>query len=185
MKVIFFLVSFLTLGLVGSFSASSAYAEKGPRDVYFPTLDDRPVVGWRENVSLLGTDLVVRSTIDPALEVSSISVDSFEKKGKKITLTITDRYNHTEKIKPQLLRKMSVKRSGGKKTTRYTVMMKMCIGGVVLVEEVGVVERKTVGEQLRLGRNALAGRVFVDPSREFISDPRCKEKKKTKPKSKK
>ncbi|MCB0358577.1 MAG: ATP-dependent zinc protease [Bdellovibrionales bacterium] len=157
-------------------SASSAVAEE---PVELPKLDPcrKETMGWIEKVRLVPGELVLHAKLDPGFNTSSMNAQNikrFRKDGRRwISFDVQDRYGHEQTFKQEVLRTLKVKTPSGEIEDRYVVELHICLGGRALVDEVGLDDRSGFDQELRLGRQTLAGNVVVDPSQTFTSEPEC------------
>ncbi|MEE8496239.1 MAG: ATP-dependent zinc protease [Xanthomonadales bacterium] len=149
---------------------SSTQGHAGTRDL--------EILGWVENVLLIGPKISLKAKLDTGAETSSLDAEiikKFRKNGKRwVRFRITDRQTGKKYILVrQRVRTIGVIQHDGSTQTRPVVLMNVCIARRLLATEVSLVGRSEFNYPLLLGRNTLKSFALVDPGNTFLSDPEC------------
>ena len=136
---------------------------------------DRLIIGNLELCHLpeLGIfDLEVR--VDTGAKTSSLHVDNIRRFRKKGKLFVEfdlhpDIYNleQTVKCSAPVVGSRKIKSSNGESEQRYVISTQFEIGGHAWPIEITLSNREDMSYMMLLGREGMADRVFVDPSRAF------------------
>ncbi len=139
---------------------------------------DLEIVGWVENVILVGPGIRLKAKLDTGAETSSLDAEiikKFRKNGRRwVRFRITDRNNGKEYILVRRwVRTIGIVQHDGSTQTRPVVLMNVCIARRLRATEVSLVSRSEFNYPLLLGRNTLKSFALVDPGNTFLSDPEC------------
>jgi hypothetical protein len=96
------------------------------------------------------------------------------KEPEKVRFELSDRFGHHHTYEVPILRVLNIKLSSGKTQLRPVIPIKLCLGSIIVDSEVSLRRSKITQNPLRLGRGDLAGKILVDPSKSFTSEPVCK-----------
>ncbi|GAB1596588.1 ATP-dependent zinc protease family protein [Lysobacter claricitrinus] len=137
------------------------------------TPSSRIVVGWRERVALPDLGLAtVRAKIDTGARTSALHVDTqwrFERDGAPwVGFRMSPGARHTVELEAPVHDEREVVDSGGRRTARVFLRMRMSLGGVEREIEVNLADRREMRFPMLIGRTALSGIFTVDPSRSFL-----------------
>jgi hypothetical protein len=134
-------------------------------------------IGWREWVCL--PDLTIpgiKAKIDTGARTSSIHASNIEvvKKGKKryAKFIVYPLYNNRTVFIDCLSEIIDEKRvtdSGGKSEMRYFIETDLVMGERRWKIDVSLTCRKKMRFRMLLGREALAGKVIIDPRKQYLS----------------
>lgn len=147
--------------------------ERGKRD---GTRSERPVVGWREWVELpdLGVDRI-KAKIDTGARTSSLhafDLERFERDGREMVRfeahPIQRDTSVTIPVEAELVDRRSVRSSTGKETLRPVIETRVALLGQRWPIEISLIRRDLMGFRMLLGRQAIRGRLVVDPGRSFV-----------------
>ena len=139
-----------------------------------------PVLGWREWIALpeLGIDRI-KAKIDTGARSSAIhafNLKRFERDGKgwvRFAIHPHQRSGRGEVIvEAPILEFRRVRSSGGHVTNRPVIVTAVAWGGAKWNVELTLASRDTMGFRMLLGRQAIRGRMVVDPGRSFVGDQR-------------
>lgn len=138
------------------------------------------LVGWREWVRLPQADgLAVKAKIDSGARSSSLhaaELDVFDRAGvpwvRFLIHPLQRRTVPEVRVEFPLMGHRLVRSSGGHQTLRPVVVMEVEVLGRRWPIEITLVNRDTMGFRMLLGRQALGGRVTVDPARSYLGGPR-------------
>ena len=140
-----------------------------------------PTLGWQELVSLQSEPVAhklpsIEATLDPGQTTTSLQVHSYKisEDKKTVDFSLHDRFGKSMEYKAKLLRTANFKLSSGAKEDRPIVSLRVCLGTTWVDAEVSVKEDSQVGNPLRMGRNDIAGKILIDPSKSFSIQPSCK-----------
>jgi hypothetical protein len=121
--------------------------------------------------------LALEAKLTPSLSTSAMYVDraSLVKVDNQtfVEFPIEDRNGRSLILRRPLLNKMVTRTPSGVQTQRFRVQESFCLGGKVLVADVLLIVGSTSEQEVRIGRNELAGNVIVDPSRTHTAQPEC------------
>ncbi|MGY4516860.1 putative ATP-dependent zinc protease [Lysobacter sp. HA18] len=131
------------------------------------------VVGWRERVALPDLGLAaVRAKIDTGARTSAVHVDTqwrFERDGASwVGFRMSPSARRTVELEAPIHDERDVVDSGGHRTTRIFLRMRMSLGGFEREIEVNLADRRDMRFPMLIGRTALSGIFTVDPSRSYV-----------------
>ena len=145
-------------------------------------LRGRQVVGWREWVSL--PDLCVpaiKAKIDTGARSSSLHAFNVEPFRRRGALWLRFQVHPEQrKSKPTIdteapvLEHRSVRSSNGQLTKRPVIVTPIELHGQTWDIELTLANRDEMGFRMLLGRQALRGRLLVDPARSYLAGKRPK-----------
>lgn len=143
-----------------------------------PTIDGRPVVGWREWLALPGLGIRrVKAKIDTGARSSSLHAFGFERvrsggvdRVRFQTVTRRAPSSPTITCEADLLDIRSIRSSNGAIEDRYVVSTPCLLAGEEWPIELTLSSRRAMKFRMLLGREALRRRFLIDPGRSFI-DP--------------
>lgn len=133
------------------------------------------IVGWSEWCELPALGLpAIKAKIDTGAKTSAIhafKIKPFEKDGEKYVQFDIHPIQRNDKIIKtciaKIVDKRHVKNSGGQSAHRYIIETRLKIGKKWWNIEVSLTNRDTMGFRMLLGRQAMDGRIVVDPSERF------------------
>jgi hypothetical protein len=142
---------------------------------------DRPIIGWREWVSLpeLGIDRV-KAKIDTGARSSALhawDVQVYRSDGQARVRFVVHPMQRSKRqtvtADAALLDHRWVKSSAGHETLRAVIETPIALGGRVWPIELSLVNRDAMGFRLLLGRQALRqGKLLVNPARSYLLSSR-------------
>ncbi|WP_208108726.1 ATP-dependent zinc protease family protein [Cognatilysobacter terrigena] len=137
------------------------------------TASSRIVVGWRERVALPDLGLAaLRAKIDTGARTSALHVDAqwrFEQDGAPwVGFRISPGGRQVVELTAPVHDERDVVDSGGHRTTRIFLRMRMRLASVERDIEVNLADRRGMRFPMLIGRTALSGIFTVDPSRSFL-----------------
>ena len=147
----------------------------------------RPVLGWREWISLpdLGVDRI-KAKLDTGARSSSLHVFDLEiaaaaEKGEaalaRFAVCPFQRdVSRVVRCEAAVLEYRDVRSSSGIVDRRPVVLTALRLAGVERPIEITLASRDAMGFRMLLGRQALRGRFVVDPAKSFLADRRRKRK---------
>lgn len=149
---------------------------------------DKPVVGWREWVSLprLGIE-AIKPKIDTGARSSALhafDLESFRDRGVEIVrfcvhpLQRDDAFSKT--VEAEVLEYRRVTSSSGHRTKRPVIRTDVQIRDLRWEIELTLANRDEMGFRMLLGREAIRGRFLVDPGRSYLIGKRRRKKKRIK-----
>lgn len=148
----------------------------------------RPIIGWREWVSLpeLGIKRI-KVKVDSGARSSALhafEVEPFERDGERwVRFQVHPMQHNDEKIiqvEAKVLEKRSVRSSSGKATVRPVIETTVELMGERWPIELTLANRDQMGFRMLLGRQAFRGRFLVDAEASFCGG-KLKTKRKKKP----
>ncbi len=135
-----------------------------------------PVIGWQEWVRLprLGVD-AIKAKIDTGAATSAIHawhIEPFEKNGEEwVSFELHPLQKNNRFVVPgqaKIKDMRPIKNSGGMVQNRYIIQTFMHIGLMKWRIELSLTKRDDMGFRMLLGRQALRGRLLVDPENAFL-----------------
>lgn len=178
-------LSFLILLITGLFTALSAEDFEAESPLSPPTETEVPskprpekqVIGWAERVLIVPENLELEAKIAPAIGTSSLHAENIKeylKNGKEfVSFEIEDRNGEAKTIKRLLKGKKSTVTTKGKHKRRV-IAIGVCVSDIYFEAEVLLSDRSGLDQELRLGRDVLAGHFVIDPASTHKSQPKCK-----------
>ncbi|WP_260484131.1 ATP-dependent zinc protease family protein [Sphingomicrobium flavum] len=135
----------------------------------------KPIVGWREWVSLPDFGVAVRAKIDTGAKTSAIHVfrpHVFERDGRdfiRFTLHPRQRYKKPSvRCEAELIEQRKVTSSNGQTEERYVIKTMATIGEQTFPIELTLTRRDSLTFRMLVGRQALKRRFLVDSGRSFV-----------------
>lgn len=139
----------------------------------------KQVVGWVENALILPEQMLVPARLDTGVEHVSLAAENvkeFSKNGKRwVRFVIVQPDGTRSFLEREVIRSLKPKVSEGSVSEQPTVMLGICLASQFSEIEVTLVNGGRTQHPLVLGRDYLAGRLVVDPSEEFTTEPECME----------
>jgi hypothetical protein len=153
----------------------------------------KPVIGWREWVALPQLAIPrIKAKIDTGARSSAlhaIAVRTYELGGKEfVSFKVHPRQRDaklTVVAEAEVLEYRPVRSSTGHQTTRPVIRTEVEIRGERWPIELTLTNRDAMGFRMLLGREAIRGRLLVDPGRSYYGGKPVRKRKKKKKKSKK
>ncbi len=150
-------------------SASEAQAAIGPTPNAF---------GWVENVLIGKLGLKMKGKLDTGADSSSVHAYDVQmyKKGEKDTwvkFKLKGKNGRIIRYDQNVVRFAYIKKKEGGLLKRPVIRMPICLGDIYAHAEVNLADRGHFNYDILIGREFLAARVLVDPSRTFVSQPNC------------
>jgi len=152
------------------------------------SVKDRPLVGWREWVRLpeLGISRI-RAKVDTGARTSALhafDVEVIERDGVEyVTFNVNPRQHSTSHVvaaEARLIDHRYVRSSAGRRTFRPVIETMVEIQGERWPIELTLIARDRLKFRMLLGREAMQGRLVVDPGRSYIGGKPKLRKKATK-----
>lgn len=133
-----------------------------------PTLFARPLIGWKEDVSLplLGHGVLV-AKIDTGAKISAIHAEAIVVYGGHVRFTIP-LDGHAHKCSALLVDLKRIKSSNGSSELRPVIETEIQVGNHVFKSLVTLTDRADMGVPMLLGRQSIKGQFLVHPGRSFI-----------------
>jgi hypothetical protein len=137
----------------------------------------KPIIGWREWVALpeLGIGRI-KAKIDTGARSSSLhafDVDEFTRRGKnyvRFKIHPIQRSNAgIVEVEAPILEFRNVRSSSGKTTYRPVIITTLVALGMSWPIELTLANRDEMGFRMLLGREAIRGRMLVDPGRSYYA----------------
>jgi len=130
-------------------------------------------IGWRENVDLTTMKLNnIKAKIDTGAKTSALHADNIEyytlNHKKYVKFTFTNEDGKVKKIKAPFLEERSIKSSTGQTTIRPVVKTKIKMGLEEFEIELTLINRDLMGFKMLIGRDALAHRFIINPSKSYL-----------------
>jgi len=134
--------------------------------------ESKLIIGWREMISIPEWGIIkLRAKMDTGARSSAIDVASSEilPEGRVRFEVVLDRKKRDRKriIEASISRRTSIRSSTGETRDRLMVLVKVKIGPIVKPVEFSLVCRKNMLCRALLGRRALEGDFFIDPTRKY------------------
>ena len=135
------------------------------------TKDGSRIVGWREWASLpaLGVD-AIKAKLDTGAKTSALhawDVEPYEIDERPWVRFCAHPFQHDDetvvRCAAPLTDRRLVMNSGGTRERRYVITTKLEIGGEIWPIELTLTNRDEMGFRMLIGREAMRGRLIVDP----------------------
>jgi ribosomal protein S6--L-glutamate ligase len=134
------------------------------------------IVGWKEWVSLPDLNLpAIKAKIDTGAATSSIHAHNIRYAEKEESTYVEYEVHPIQKNKKliiyctsPLLTKRKVKSSSGKQQVRPVVLTTIKVGNFSWIIELNLTNRDSMGMRMLIGREALYGKILVNPSSKFL-----------------
>lgn len=139
-------------------------------------MSDKIIVGSEEWCAFpeLGIP-TIKARVDSGAKTSAlhaINIVPFEKEGKNwVKFDVNPIQNNTRTIihcEAPLVDKRTVKSSSGYREQRYVIQSEMQVGNSRWQIELTLTNRDSMGFRMLLGREAMSGRIIVDPEERFL-----------------
>ncbi|MEM7263400.1 MAG: RimK/LysX family protein [Planctomycetota bacterium] len=148
--------------------------------------EDLPIIGWREWLALPDLSVPrIKAKVDTGARSSSLhahEIETFRRRGRDFVRfeihPVQRKRKPVVRAEAELLEMRKVKSSGGHVTLRPVIMTSVALLGQEWEVELTLATRDAMGFRMLLGRQAIRGRMVVDPGRSYYSGPRSKPKKK-------
>ena len=139
-------------------------------------LDDFPVIGWREWLSLPGLGIDhIKAKIDSGARTSAIhayDIQSFSDRGAPhVSFTVRPEQRRrvpTLECIAEIRDERMVRSSTGHQQCRYVIETMVSLDGIEWLIEVTLANRDPLGFRMLLGREAIRRRFLIDPNRSFL-----------------
>lgn len=135
----------------------------------------RPIVGWREWVTLPDLGVSVKAKIDTGAKTSAIHVFSpkvIERDGQqRLSFVLHPEQRHKDpaiQCEVELVERRKVTSSNGKSEMRYVIKTKAKIGKKTFPIQLTLTNRDEMSFRMLIGREALRRRFLVDSGRSFL-----------------
>lgn len=141
------------------------------------TITKRPIIGWREWVSLpeLGIQKI-KAKVDTGARTSALhafALHPFKQDGKDlIQFDLHPLQHNTQTIitcVAEIADQRIVTDSGGHQENRFVILTPITIAGQTWPIEITLTERENMLFRMLLGRSALRKRFIVNPARSFVT----------------
>jgi len=147
---------------------------------------DPLTIGWRERVDL--PDWGVRRLLakaDTGARTSAVHAERIERlpNGRVAFDVVYSRAHpeHSVRVEAPIVREAHVRSSSGEGGERLFVSTRLRIGAFEREVEMTLISRELMSCRMLIGRTAMAGRLVVDPTREYLLTPTRKAKRKDTP----
>ena len=139
-------------------------------------MPDKVIVGSEEWCAFPLLEIpTIKARVDSSAKTSAlhaINIQPFEKEGENwIKFDINPIQNNTKATihcQAPLVDKRIVKSSSGYREQRYVIKTRVSIGGQEWDVEVTLTNRDSMGFRMLLGREAMSGRLMVDPEQKYL-----------------
>ncbi len=134
------------------------------------------IIGWQEIVSLpqIGLPAII-AKVDTGAKTSSLHAENiqyFKKDDKEyIMFDVHPMQKHKEvtiRCQAPLVEKRNVKSSSGCKENRPIIKTTIKIGDYIFEINLNLTKRDYMKSRMLLGRDAMRGRIIIDPARRFL-----------------
>ncbi|WP_121966373.1 30S ribosomal protein S6--L-glutamate ligase [Myroides sp. N17-2] len=137
---------------------------------------DKVIVGSEEWCSFSTLNIpAIKARVDSGAKTSAlhaINIVPFEKEGEKwVKFDVNPLQNNGKTIihcESKVVDKRIVKSSSGTRESRYVIQTEISIDNTTWVIELTLTNRDSMGYRMLLGREAMGGRVLVDPEKHFL-----------------
>lgn len=139
-------------------------------------LKKRPVIGWREWVSLPQLHIdKIKAKVDTGARTSALhafSLSPFKENGKDLIRFLIHPIQHNTELEvacvAEIVDKRPVTDSGGHTEDRFVIMTPIEIAGQTWPIEITLTERENMLFRMLLGRSALRRRFTINPAKSFL-----------------
>jgi hypothetical protein len=137
----------------------------------------KPIIGWREWVALpeLGIGRI-KAKIDTGARSSSLhafDVEHFQRRGRRYVRFKIHPIQRSSagivEVEAPILEFRNVRSSSGKATNRPVIITTLEVLGMSWPIELTLANRDEMGFRMLLGREAIRGRMLVDPGRSYYA----------------
>lgn len=137
---------------------------------------DKVIVGSEEWCSFSTLNIpAIKARVDSGAKTSAlhaINIVPFEKEGEKwVKFDVNPLQNNGKTIihcESKVVDKRIVKSSSGTRESRYVIQTEISIDDTTWIIELTLTNRDSMGYRMLLGREAMGGRVLVDPEKHFL-----------------
>jgi ribosomal protein S6--L-glutamate ligase len=131
------------------------------------------VVGWREWAGLPGLGIArVKAKMDTGARTSALhanSIDLFEVNGRPwVRFDVTGEAENAPWHEAAVADRRSVRSSNGGAELRFVIRTDLLLAGRLWQVEITLTNRESMDLPMLIGREALAGRVLVDPQKSWV-----------------
>lgn len=145
---------------------------------------EKVVVGSEEWISFPDLNIpAIKARVDSGAKTSAIhavNIIPFERDGEKwVRFNINPIQNNEKsviKCEAQVIDKRIVKSSSGYRESRYVIHTNISLGNFTWKVEMTLTNRDTMGFRMLLGREAMSGKILVDPEEKYLQGQLSKEK---------
>lgn len=146
------------------------------------------IIGWREWVSLPTIGISrIKAKIDTGARSSSLDargIERFERQGRQFVRFTVHPVQRKEEIavvcEAEIHDLRNVRSSSGESSERIVIQTPVCWMGETWTVDLTLADRTEMGFRMLVGREAVRGRMLVDPGRSYFGG-RPKRKKRRKP----
>lgn len=139
---------------------------------------EKQTMGLIEKARIYPGALEIDAKLDTGADMCSLNAQDIVmfKKGEDdwVKFSVVDRYGKKQNFEQEVIRKVRIKRIGGKAQIRNMIRIGLCLGNVYKLAEISLVDRGKYNFQLLIGKRYLSGDFVVDPSITYTLDPNCK-----------
>lgn len=157
--------------------ASEPAQKETPEPVQKP--QQRKILGWIERVRIQPEDLLLEAKLTPGSEGNVLhakETETFKREGRDwVRFEVSDRAGNVKMLERKVVDIDHFNTSKGD-IKRTTVRSGICLDGVYLELEFGLSDRSNFDQEVRIGREALAGEFLIDPAKTKVTRPRCAKK---------
>jgi hypothetical protein len=149
---------------------------------------DRPMIGWRERVSLpeLGIDRITAKTDTGAFSSSihAFDIEPSQRDGEKwVSFSVLPSRRDPDYVlrcEAKVSDQRRVKSSDGHSSMRYFIRTAMRIGEKVLDIELSLADRGSMGYRMLMGRTAIRGNFVIDPAASYLTSKKSAQQRASK-----
>jgi len=134
-------------------------------------------VGAAETVRIYPGGMEFLARIDTGAATSSINarrIRPFKRGGRRwVGFEIAGKRGQVVAMERAVIRVVRIITFDGTRKRRYVVRIGICLGDVYKEAQVSLADRRHRAFPVLIGRRFMAGKILVDPGREFVTRPRC------------
>ncbi|WP_084396124.1 ATP-dependent zinc protease family protein [Henriciella aquimarina] len=146
--------------------------------------DDKHMLGWLEFVRVADLDIKLDAKLDTGATTSSIHAEILSKPDRKkfddedadreIVFKIINEKGDERTIETDVVRWAAIKKKRGGVIYRPVVDLELCLGGLLIEDEVTLADRSHFNYETLIGRNMLKkANIIVDASDIYTKDAKC------------
>lgn len=147
----------------------------------FACAGELPQFGYLERVRIGDNNILLKSKLDTGADTSSLGyqeIEYLQKDGADwVKVTVGNSKGESFTTLHKVIRVAMVRRHRASSIKRPVILVSLCLGGIQRTAGMSLADRSEFSTPILIGRNFLSGVAVVDPSREYTTEPNCKQGK--------